>query len=60
MLFRIKWEDEVDYDLLSKIIDFNIEDKKKPPKILAIVIRNFIVNQSIKPMMAFSFSISKI
>lgn len=28
MLFRIKWEDEVDYDLLSKIIDFNVEDKK--------------------------------
>ena len=27
-LFRIKWTDEVDYDLLHKIVAFNIEDKK--------------------------------
>ena len=27
-IFRIKWEDEVDYSLLNRIIDFNIEDKK--------------------------------
>jgi len=27
-LFRIKWNDKVDYDLLFKIIAFNIEDKK--------------------------------
>ena len=28
MLFRIKWTDKIDYELLSKIIEFNIEDKK--------------------------------
>ncbi|MDW7667358.1 MAG: DUF1801 domain-containing protein [Bacillota bacterium] len=28
MIFRIKWTDKVDYDLLEKIIVFNIEDKK--------------------------------
>ncbi len=28
MLFRIKWEDEIDYNLLLRIIDFNIENKK--------------------------------
>jgi len=27
MLFRIKWNQAVDYELLSKIIDFNITDK---------------------------------
>ncbi|MFY9497332.1 MAG: iron chaperone [Halanaerobiales bacterium] len=27
-MFRIKWTDEVDYDLLHKIVAFNIEDKK--------------------------------
>ncbi|MCO4096030.1 iron chaperone [Macrococcoides canis] len=27
-LFRIKWNDEVDYELIEKIIRFNIEDKK--------------------------------
>lgn len=27
-LFRIKWTDKVDYDLLQKIVAFNIEDKK--------------------------------
>lgn len=27
-LFRIKWTEKVDYDLLGKIVDFNIEDKK--------------------------------
>ncbi|MDR7855203.1 DUF1801 domain-containing protein [Tissierella sp.] len=27
-LFRIKWTDKVDFDLLSKIIAHNIEDKK--------------------------------
>ncbi|WP_342388408.1 iron chaperone [Salinicoccus bachuensis] len=26
-IFRIPWDSEVDYDLLKKIIDFNIEDK---------------------------------
>lgn len=26
-LFRIRWNDPVDYDLLKKIIDFNIQDK---------------------------------
>ena len=28
MLFRIKWTDEVDYDLLRRVIGFNIDDKK--------------------------------
>ena len=28
MLAKIKWTDEVNYDLLTRIIDFNIEDKK--------------------------------
>ncbi|HHW30366.1 MAG TPA: iron chaperone [Clostridiaceae bacterium] len=27
-LFRIKWKDKVDYDLLKKIVTYNIEDKK--------------------------------
>ncbi len=27
-LFRIKWEEPVDYPLIEKIIRFNIEDKK--------------------------------
>jgi hypothetical protein len=27
-LFRIKWTDKVDFDLLSKVVVFNIEDKK--------------------------------
>lgn len=27
-MFRIKWESEVDYDLLYEIIQYNIEDKK--------------------------------
>ena len=27
-LFRIKYSDEVDYGLLKKMIDYNIEDKK--------------------------------
>ncbi len=26
-IFRIKWEDAVDYDLLSRIIEFNMQDK---------------------------------
>lgn len=26
-LFRITWKDQVNYDLLAKMIDFNIEDK---------------------------------
>lgn len=26
-IFRIPWDEEIDYDLLEKIIDFNIEDK---------------------------------
>jgi hypothetical protein len=28
MIFRIKWNDDVDYELLEKMIAFNIEDKK--------------------------------
>lgn len=28
MLFRIPWEDEVNKDLLKKIIEYNIEEKK--------------------------------
>lgn len=31
-LFRIKWTDKVDYDLLGKIVAFNIEDKKDTVK----------------------------
>lgn len=27
-LFRIKWEDKVDYDLLREIVGYNIADKK--------------------------------
>ncbi|HHU16872.1 MAG TPA: iron chaperone, partial [Clostridiales bacterium] len=27
-MFRIKWTDAVDYELLKKIVAFNIEDKK--------------------------------
>lgn len=27
-LFRIPWERPIDYELLSKVIDFNIEEKK--------------------------------
>ncbi len=27
-LFRIKWTDAVDYELIGRIIDYNIEDKK--------------------------------
>lgn len=27
-LFRIKWTDKVDYELLRKIVAYNIEDKK--------------------------------
>lgn len=27
-LFRIKWTDVVDYDLLDRIIEYNVEDKK--------------------------------
>ena len=30
--YRIKWTDEVDYDLLHKIVAFNIEDKKDAVK----------------------------
>ena len=26
--FRIKWTDEVDYQLLDKMIEYNLEDKK--------------------------------
>ncbi|MGS0973017.1 MAG: iron chaperone [Candidatus Izemoplasmataceae bacterium] len=29
MLFKIKWTDVVDYELLDKIITFNIADKKE-------------------------------
>lgn len=31
-LFRIKWTDEVDFDLLDKMITYNIEDKKDMTK----------------------------
>jgi len=31
-LFRIKWKDKVDYDLLSSIVAYNIEDKKDTVK----------------------------
>lgn len=31
-LFRIKWKDKVDYDLLSSIVAYNIEDKKDAVK----------------------------
>ena len=27
-IFRIKWSDKVDYNLLDKIVSYNIEDKK--------------------------------
>lgn len=30
-LFRIKWTDDVNYELLTKIIEFNIIDKKDYP-----------------------------
>lgn len=32
MLFRIKWEDEIDFDLLDMIIEYNIEEKKDMTK----------------------------
>lgn len=32
MLFRIKWMDPVNYDLLDKLIQYNIEDKKDMTK----------------------------
>lgn len=31
-LFRIKWSDEIDFELLKKIIAYNIEDKKDMTK----------------------------
>lgn len=31
-IFRIKWDDEVDFDLLKKLIEFNITDKQGHPK----------------------------
>ncbi|MCF6465995.1 iron chaperone [Clostridium sp. Cult2] len=31
-LFRIKWTDKVDFDLLDKIVFYNIEDKKDMTK----------------------------
>ncbi|KUO49916.1 MAG: iron chaperone [Desulfitibacter sp. BRH_c19] len=31
-LFRIKWTDKVDFDLLYKIVAYNIEDKKDMTK----------------------------
>lgn len=27
MIFRIRWSDDIDYDLLSKIIRYNLQDK---------------------------------
>lgn len=32
MLFSIKWTDEIDFDLIDKMIEFNIEDKKDMTK----------------------------
>ena len=31
-LFRIKWTDKVDFELLDKIVAFNIEDKRDMTK----------------------------
>lgn len=31
-LFRVKWTDEVDYDLLDRIVKYNIEEKKDMTK----------------------------
>ena len=31
-LIRIKWTDEVDYDLIDKMVEYNIEDKKNMTK----------------------------
>lgn len=31
-LFRLKWTDKVDYDLLHKMVAYNIEDKKDMTK----------------------------
>lgn len=28
MMFKLPWGKEIDYDLISKIIEFNVEDKK--------------------------------
>ena len=30
--FRIKWTDEIDFDLIDKMIEYNIEDKKDMTK----------------------------
>lgn len=27
-LFRIRWMDDVNFDLIDKIVEYNIEDKK--------------------------------
>lgn len=32
MLFRIKWNDEIDFGLIDKLIEYNIEDKKEMKK----------------------------
>lgn len=32
MLFKIKWTDDVDYDLLDKMIAYNIKEKKNMTK----------------------------
>ena len=32
MLFRIKWMDKIDFNLLDNIINYNIEDKKDMTK----------------------------
>ena len=32
MLFRIKWTDEIDFDLIDNMIEYNIEDKKNMTK----------------------------
>ena len=32
MLFRIKWNDEIDFGLIDKLIEYNIEDKKEMTK----------------------------
>lgn len=32
MIFRIKWKDKVDFDLIEKLVAYNIEDKKDMKK----------------------------
>lgn len=32
MLFRIKWDQEVEYDLIGKMIEMNMEEKRGSTK----------------------------